>query len=76
MNNSFSKFALWAIFIIVLFTVFRQYDDRGPYSSAVSYSQFMEDAKNGKVQSVVIQGNTLSVTQSDGSQYELTSPSD
>ncbi|WP_028884080.1 ATP-dependent zinc metalloprotease FtsH [Taylorella asinigenitalis] len=76
MNNSFSKFALWAIFIIVLFTVFRQYDDRGPYASAVSYSQFMEDAKNGKIQSVVIQGNTLNVTQSDGRQYELTSPSD
>ena len=76
MNNSFSKFALWAIFAVVMFTVFKQYDAGTGNPSGVSYSQFMEAAKAGKINSVVIQGNTLSVTPADGRPYDLTVPSD
>ena len=49
-----------------MFTVFKQYDAGTGNPSGVSYSQFMEAAKAGKINSVVIQGNTLSVTPADG----------
>ncbi|WP_083331861.1 ATP-dependent zinc metalloprotease FtsH [Pelistega sp. MC2] len=77
MNKNFSKFAMWAIFIVVLFTVFKQYDDVGLSNpNGVSYSQFMADSKAGKINSVVIQGNTLTVTPNDGRPYEITTPND
>lgn len=76
MNNSFSKFAMWAIVALVLFTVFKQYDAPVRTNDGVSYSQFMADAKQGKISSVEIQGDTLHVTPSGGRPYTLTSPGD
>ncbi len=77
MNNSFSKFAIWVVVALVLFTVFKQYDGAGQVTEGVSYSQFMSDAKQGKVSSVEIQGNTLTVTPSSGTRpYTLTAPND
>ncbi len=77
LNNSFSKFAIWVVVALVLFTVFKQYDGAGQVKEGVSYSQFMSDAKQGKISSVEIQGNTLTVTpSSDGRPYTLTAPSD
>ncbi|GAA4409286.1 ATP-dependent zinc metalloprotease FtsH [Advenella faeciporci] len=76
MNNSFSKFAMWAIVALVLFTVFKQYDGPARTNDGVSYSQFMADSKQGKISSVEIQGDTLYVTPSGGRPYTLTSPGD
>jgi cell division protease FtsH len=77
LNNSFSKFAIWVVVALVLFTVFKQYDGAGQVTEGVSYSQFMSDAKQGKVSSVEIQGNTLTVTPSSGTRpYTLTAPND
>ncbi|MFV9473884.1 ATP-dependent zinc metalloprotease FtsH [Advenella sp. RU8] len=76
MNNSFSKFAMWAIVALVLFTVFKQYDGPARTNDGVSYSQFMADSKQGKISSVEIQGDTLYVTPSAGRPYTLTSPGD
>ena len=77
MNNSFSKFAIWVVVALVLFTVFKQYDGAGQVTEGVSYSQFMADAKQGKVASVEIQGRTLTVTPNSGGRpYTLTAPDD
>ncbi|MFA7437559.1 ATP-dependent zinc metalloprotease FtsH [Castellaniella sp.] len=77
MNNSFSKVAVWLVIALVLFTVFKQFDGR-PASSgdAVSYTQFMDDARAGRINKVDIQGDTLYVTPDAGRSYSLTSPGD
>lgn len=76
MNNSFSKFAIWAVIAMVLFTVFRQLDAPTAPTDAVTYSQFLEDAKQGKLSRVEIQGDTLTVTPANGRSYTLTAPRD
>jgi len=77
LNNSFSKVAVWLVIALVLFTVFKQFDGR-PASSgdAVSYTQFMDDARAGRINKVDIQGDTLYVTPDAGRSYSLTSPGD
>lgn len=60
-NNMFSKAAVWLVIALVLFTVFKQFD-KPRVQEGVSYSQFMDDAKNGKVKNVVVQGRNLTVT--------------
>ncbi|VFR51456.1 Cell division protein FtsH [plant metagenome] len=76
MNNSFSKVAVWMVIALVLFTVFKQFDGRPQSQEGVSYTQFMEDAKSGRVRKVDVQGDVLYVTPDAGRPYSLTSPGD
>jgi len=76
LNNMFSKVAVWMVIAFVLFTVFKQFEGRTRPQDGVSYSQFMEEAKAGRIQKVDIQGDVLSVTPSDGRPYTITSPGD
>lgn len=76
-NKIFSRIAVWALVGLVLFTVFRQYEDAyAPPRDTISYTQFMEDAKAGKVRRVDIQGRTLIVTPQTGEEFKLTNPGD
>ncbi|MCD8339675.1 MAG: ATP-dependent zinc metalloprotease FtsH [Burkholderiales bacterium] len=75
----FAKVAIWIVIALVLFTVFKQFD--GARKTAVSdqgtsYTQFMDEAKNGKIKRVDVQGRTLTVTPVEGSVYKLTAPGD
>ncbi|CAP43874.1 ATP-dependent zinc metalloprotease FtsH [Bordetella petrii] len=76
MNNSFSKVAVWMVIALVLFTVFKQFDGRAQTQDGVSYTQFMEDAKAGRIRKVDVQGDVLYVTPDTGRAYTLTSPGD
>ncbi|WP_347554660.1 ATP-dependent zinc metalloprotease FtsH [Robbsia sp. KACC 23696] len=74
-NNMFSKAAVWLVIALVLFTVFKQFD-KPRVQEGVPYSQFMDDAKNGKIKAVTVQGRTLNVTPSDGNKYTIVQPGD
>ena len=76
MNNSFSKIAIWMVIALVLFTVFKQFDGRPSTQNAVSYTQFMDDARDGKIRKVDVQGDVLRVTPESGAPYTITSPGD
>ncbi|KOF55094.1 MULTISPECIES: ATP-dependent zinc metalloprotease FtsH [unclassified Achromobacter] len=76
MNNSFSKVAVWMVIALVLFTVFKQFDGRTQTQDGVTYTQFMDDAKAGRIRKVDVQGDVLYVTPDAGRPYTLTSPGD
>ncbi|MHA3903540.1 ATP-dependent zinc metalloprotease FtsH [Castellaniella sp. WN] len=77
MNNSFSKVAVWLVIALVLFTVFKQFDGHPVASGdSVSYTQFMNDARAGRINKVDIQGDTIYVSPESGRSYSLTSPGD
>ena len=72
----FQKIGVWLIVGLVLFTVFKQFD-KPKEQTQVTYSQFMDDAKAGKIKRVDVQGRTnLTVTPVDGNKYTLISPGD
>jgi cell division protease FtsH len=71
----FQKIGVWLIVGLVLFTVFKQFD-KPKEQNQVTYSQFMDDAKAGKVKRVDVQGRTLQVTPADGNKYSIISPGD
>jgi len=64
------------VIALVLFTVFKQFDSRAPSQDSVSYTQFMDDAKAGKIRKVDVQSDVLHVTPDSGRPYTLTSPGD
>ncbi|MET0334958.1 MAG: ATP-dependent zinc metalloprotease FtsH [Rhizobacter sp.] len=76
MNNQwFSKVAVWLVIALVLFTVFKQFD-KPRVAESVTYTQFMDDAKAGKVKKVDVQGRNLKVTPNDGQAYTIATPGD
>ena len=56
MNNQwFSKFAVWLVIAMVLFTVFKQFDTRGSAgATTVGYSEFLDEVRNNRIKSAVI----------------------
>ncbi len=75
-SNMFQKIGVWLIVGLVLFTVFKQFD-KPKEQTQVTYSQFMDDAKAGKIRRVEVQGRSnLTVTPVDGNKYSLISPGD
>ncbi|MEO0498256.1 MAG: ATP-dependent metallopeptidase FtsH/Yme1/Tma family protein, partial [Pseudomonadota bacterium] len=78
MNSNFRNYALWAIIILLLVALFNLF--QGPAqntaSAEVSYSQFLEDVAAGRVQSVEIQGQTITGRTSSGQVFETFAPDD
>jgi cell division protease FtsH len=74
-SNMFQKVGIWLIVGLVLFTVFKQFD-KPRAQDQITYSQFMDDAKSGKIKRVDVQGRTLQITPADGNKYSIVSPGD
>jgi cell division protease FtsH len=64
------------VIALVLFTVFKQFDGRTQTQDGVSYTQFIDDAKAGRIRKVDVQADVLYVTPDAGRPYSLTSPGD
>ncbi|HYC03855.1 MAG TPA: ATP-dependent zinc metalloprotease FtsH, partial [Azospirillaceae bacterium] len=69
-----SKAAVWLVIALVLFTVFKQFDTRQVRGGDMPYSQFMEEAKSGRIDSVVVDGRTLRAKTKEGRGLTVYSP--
>ena len=78
MNNQwFSKIAVWLVIALVLFTVFKQFDTRSAAGAGfVGYSDFLEEVRNKRIKSVVIQegqgGTEIQAVTSDDRKVRVT----
>jgi cell division protease FtsH len=68
---------VWIIILLVLFAMFNQFSG-GVMPTAgtetVSYSQFLADVRNGRINKVVIEGKKLKGTATDGRQIATVAP--
>ena len=68
---------LWIVIAIVLMTVFNSFNGQKNRSPAISYTQFMEQVKQGNVTSVIIHDEgKIEGTTSSGSSFTTESPND
>ncbi|MEN9775508.1 MAG: hypothetical protein RL322_2578 [Pseudomonadota bacterium] len=72
----FSKAAVWLVVALVLFTVFKQFDTRQARGGDMPYSQFMSEAREGRIDSVQIDGRTVRARTRDGRSFTVYTPSD
>jgi cell division protease FtsH len=70
----FSKAAVWMVIALVLFTVFKQFDNRQVRGGDLSYSQFMDEARAGRIESVVVDGRSLRAKTKEGRPVTVYSP--
>ncbi len=74
MNNAFSKAAVWLVIALVLFTVFKQFDTRQARGGDMPYSQFLAEAREGRIDAVVIDGKTLKARTREGRTLTVNAP--
>jgi cell division protease FtsH len=70
----FSKAAVWLVIALVLFTVFKQFDTRQVRGGDMPYSQFMDEARAGRIDSVIIDGRTLRAKTKEGRAVTVFTP--
>ena len=76
MNSLLKNILIWIAIGLVVLTVVKQFDARQTSKDTVSYSEFMESAKSGKVESAVIEGRTIKWTGTDKKRFVTTFPGD
>ena len=64
---------LWVIIALVLMLVFRNFGTQST-AGTVAYSQFISSVKSGQVESVTMEGNTVTGRMTDGSRFTTYSP--
>ncbi len=77
MNDMLKNLVLWIIIAIVLMSVFNNFGPRGPHAAEyLTYTQFLDAAKAGQVQEVVIENNKLMGKLQDGKLFKSYAPND
>jgi cell division protease FtsH len=64
------------VIALVFFSVFRQFEGNQPRGLEVSYSQFMEEARQGRIRTAVIDGNTVRAMTTDERPIVVNAPQD
>jgi cell division protease FtsH len=73
-NNMFSKAAIWVVIGLVLFTVFKQFDDRGITGGATSipYSDFLDEVNAKRIKEATIEDRAIIATTTEGKKIKAT----
>jgi cell division protease FtsH len=74
--NQFRNFAVWIVIALLLFALFSLFQGQvnRTASSEISYSDFLDKANSGSVQSIVITGDSITGKLSDGTSVQTTGP--
>ncbi len=76
MNNLLKNVGIWLVIGLVVLTVVKQFDARQGPKDSVSYSEFMDRAKAGSVESATVEGRTIKWVSADKKRFVTYSPGD
>ncbi len=77
MSDMIKNLVLWVVIAVVLMSVFNNFGARSNRAdSALSYSQFLDAAKAGQVQQVIIDNNSIRGKMQTGEKFKTYAPSD
>ncbi len=76
MNDLVKNLILWVVIAIVLMSVFNGFNQPSTPSSALSYTQFINEVKTGRVKAVRIDGRKVEGVTSTGERFVTYTPND
>jgi cell division protease FtsH len=74
LNDLTKNILLWVVIVIVLLLVFSRYMPTAGQPQQIAYSTFLDDVKNNRVESVVIQGDMIYGEHKDKSAFKTFNP--
>ena len=74
MNNMFSKSAIWVVVALLLFMLFKQFDNHSVAggSKTIAYSELLDEVKARRIKDVVIEGSNITATTQEGNKVRAT----
>jgi cell division protease FtsH len=76
LNNLLKNVGIWLVIVLVIVTVVKQFDARQAPRDNPSYSEFMDQAKAGKVESATVEGRKITWMSTDKKKFVTYSPGD
>lgn len=74
MNNLFKNLAIWMVIGVVLMTVFNQFNTRQAAPNTMEYSQFLEEARAGRIAKATVDGRMLRAVTQEGRTITVYTP--
>ena len=74
MNDMVKNILLWVVIAVVLMSVFNSFGPKVAPSAAMSYSQFLQETKQGRIAQVNIDGRAITGRTSSGERFTTYSP--
>ncbi len=74
MNDMVKNILLWVVIAVVLMSVFNSFGPKVTPSAQMPYSQFLQDAKQGRIAQVTIDGRTIQGRTGSGERFTTYSP--
>jgi len=74
LNDLTKNILLWVVIVIVLLLVFSRYMPTSGQPQDIPYSAFVEDVKNSRVESVILQGEMIYGVHKDKSTFKTRNP--
>jgi cell division protease FtsH len=74
LNDLTKNILLWVVIVLVMLAVFSRYVPNGTQATPLNYSEFYNDVKAGRVESVVLQGDTIHGVLKDKTRFETYNP--
>jgi len=75
-NSTLKSIAIWVAIALILMTIFNQFSGTSKNETALVYSQFMEQVKEGKIAKVEIDNHKIKGTTSEGKKFNTYAPTD
>ena len=76
MNNLLKNVGIWLVIGLVILTVVKQFDSRQATKDTIPYSEFMDSARGGRVESATVEGRRISWTSTDKKKFVTYTPGD
>ncbi len=76
LNQFYKNISLWLVIILIMVMLYNIFNQQQAGHTDIGYSQFLSMVASGQIESVVIQGQDLYVTEVNGSRFKTYAPHD
>jgi cell division protease FtsH len=76
LNHFYKNISLWLVIVLMMVMLYNIFNQQQTTQVSIGYSQFLAMVEDGRIQSVVIQGQDISLTDANGAKYNCFAPED
>ena len=76
MNQFYKNISLWLVIVLMMVMLYNIFNQQQAGQSDIGYSEFLSLVEDGRIQSVVLQGQDLYITDSSGQRFKSFAPDD
>lgn len=76
MNPFYKNISLWLVIVLMMIMLYNIFNQQQTGQADIGYSEFLTMVQDGRIQSVIIQGQDLYLTDSAGARYRTFAPND